>query len=68
NIGPTVNDAKNPLVTPTIKTNTYTTGRGGTGNMKKNDPKHPEVARRSQDVGPMIHSRRNSDGVTHTGR
>jgi hypothetical protein len=26
------------LVTPTIKSATYTTGRGGTGNMAQNDP------------------------------
>ncbi|KAL9576548.1 MAG: hypothetical protein Q9212_007007 [Teloschistes hypoglaucus] len=67
NIGPTTNDAKNNLVTPTIKQSVYTTGRGGSGNMKKNDPKHPEVARKSQDVAPM--PRRNSRGeIVHTGR
>ncbi|KAL8701939.1 MAG: hypothetical protein Q9201_004644 [Fulgogasparrea decipioides] len=67
NIGPTVNDAKHNLTTPTIKSSVYTTGRGGSGNMKKNDPKHPEVARKSQDVSPM--PRRLSDeGIVHTGR
>ncbi|KAI4103313.1 MAG: hypothetical protein L6R37_003874 [Teloschistes peruensis] len=68
NIGPTSNDARNNLVTPTIKQSIYTTGRGGSGNMKKNDPNHPEVARKSQDVAPMP-TRRNSRGeVVHTGR
>ena len=38
------------LVTPTLKSNTYTTGRGGTGNMARNDPEHPELARAAQDV------------------
>ncbi|KAL8718992.1 MAG: hypothetical protein Q9181_008124 [Wetmoreana brouardii] len=67
NIGPTVNDARHNLTTPTIKSSVYTTGRGGSGNMKKNDPKHPEVARKSQDVAPM--PRRLSDeGIVHTGR
>jgi hypothetical protein len=36
------------LVTPTLKSNTYTTGRGGTGNMAKNE--NPNVARLAQDV------------------
>ncbi|KAI9369306.1 hypothetical protein BJX61DRAFT_536527 [Aspergillus egyptiacus] len=38
------------LVTPTIKQEVYTTGRGGSGNMMHNDPNHPELARESQDV------------------
>ncbi|KAL2004720.1 hypothetical protein VTN00DRAFT_3248 [Thermoascus crustaceus] len=38
------------LVTPTIKQDIYTTGRGGSGNMMQNDPEHPEIARESQDV------------------
>jgi len=36
------------LETPTIKSKVYTTGRGGQGNMAKNDS--PEEARRAQDV------------------
>ncbi|KAH0536666.1 hypothetical protein GP486_008868, partial [Trichoglossum hirsutum] len=40
-------DAPN-LITPTIKTDLYTTGRGGTGNMAKNED--PELARLAQDV------------------
>ncbi|KAL4907399.1 hypothetical protein BDW74DRAFT_176168 [Aspergillus multicolor] len=38
------------LVTPTIKQEVYTTGRGGSGNMVHNDPDRPELARESQDV------------------
>ncbi|KAL4866091.1 hypothetical protein BDV12DRAFT_199529 [Aspergillus spectabilis] len=38
------------LVTPTIKQDVYTTGRGGAGNMLHNDPDRPELARESQDV------------------
>lgn len=38
------------LVTPTIKQDVYTTGRGGTGNMVHNDPDRPEIARERQDV------------------
>ncbi|KAJ5676029.1 hypothetical protein N7462_008926 [Penicillium macrosclerotiorum] len=38
------------LVTPTIKQEVYTTGRGGSGNMVHNDPERPEIARESQDV------------------
>ncbi|KAL8724704.1 MAG: hypothetical protein Q9166_007792 [cf. Caloplaca sp. 2 TL-2023] len=68
NIGPTVNNAtKTSLTTPTIKSNVYTTGRGGSGNMKKNDPKHPEVARKSQDVEPPV-KRRAIEERGHTGR
>jgi hypothetical protein len=40
NIGSQKNPAVDAasLVTPTIKSSTYTTGRGGTGNMAQNDP------------------------------
>ncbi|TPR11603.1 hypothetical protein CAN33_0049540 [Aspergillus niger] len=38
------------LVTPTIKQDIFTTGRGGSGNMMHNDPEHPEIAREMQDV------------------
>jgi hypothetical protein len=48
---PTANYPKpEDLVTPTLKSNTYTTGRGGQGNMALNDPERPEVARAAQDV------------------
>ncbi|KAL8996688.1 MAG: hypothetical protein Q9169_003860 [Polycauliona sp. 2 TL-2023] len=68
NIGPTVNDAaQSGLTTPTIKSNTYTTGRGGSGNMKQNDPRHPEIARKSQDVTPPV-KRKHSAERGHTGR
>lgn len=36
------------LETPTLKGEMYTTGRGGSGNMARNDD--PEAARRAQDV------------------
>ncbi|CAL8579785.1 hypothetical protein XPA_005516 [Xanthoria parietina] len=68
NIGPTVNDAsKSGLTTPTIKTSIYTTGRGGSGNMKRNDPQHPELARKSQDVVPPV-KRKHNEERGHTGR
>jgi Protein of unknown function (DUF3602) len=54
------------LVTPTIKADKYTTGRGGTGNMAKNDPGHPEVARASQDIVPPAH--REPESSFHVGR
>ncbi|CAG8079339.1 unnamed protein product [Penicillium salamii] len=38
------------LVTPTIKQEVYTTGRGGSGNMVQNNLDRPEIARESQDV------------------
>ena len=38
------------LITPTIKSSVYTTGRGGSGNMATNDPENPHLARASQDV------------------
>lgn len=39
-----------PGTVPTLKNKFYTTGRGGSGNMAENDLKHPEIARRRQDV------------------
>jgi hypothetical protein len=54
------------LVTPTIKQDVYTTGRGGQGNMVVNDPQHPEIARESQDVeAPPL---RVEEAPHHTGR
>ena len=54
------------LVTPTLKSDKYTTGRGGTGNMAKNDTQHPELARAAQDVdsGPQPEPQ----GPKHYGR
>ena len=54
------------FVTPTIKQDMYTTGRGGTGNMAKNDKEHPEIARTAQDVeAPPPRGRQ---GGFHVGR
>jgi hypothetical protein len=40
------------LETPTIKGEVYTTGRGGSGNMTRNDD--PDAARRAQDVDGYV--------------
>ncbi|KAJ4333162.1 hypothetical protein N0V87_007799 [Didymella glomerata] len=68
NIAPDTNTAytkPEDLVTPTIKSNTYTTGRGGQGNMAKNDD--PNNARLAQDVeGPTTISE--PKGAVHYGR
>jgi hypothetical protein len=55
------------LVTPTLKSNTYTTGRGGTGNMAQNDLQHPELARAAQDVDAPTKAGEPM-GPTHYGR
>lgn len=78
NVGPpspalkAVNDPKvsapGDFDTPTLKTAVYTTGRGGTGNMKRNDPEHPEVARESQDVNAPLAAELKREGGQHTGR
>lgn len=49
-------DVGTELITPELKLPTYTTGRGGSGNMAKND--QGAEARMVQDVGPV--SRKNS--------
>ncbi|KAI9701434.1 MAG: hypothetical protein M1820_006525 [Bogoriella megaspora] len=54
------------FTTPTIKQEVYTTGRGGSGNMAKNDPEHPEVARAAQDVESP--PPREQHGGFHVGR
>ncbi|KAF1950679.1 hypothetical protein CC80DRAFT_426312 [Byssothecium circinans] len=54
------------LATPTLKSEHFTTGRGGTGNMARNDPKFPEIARASQDVEAPLH--REPEGPHHYGR
>lgn len=54
------------LVTPTIKQDIYTTGRGGSGNMVHNDPNRPEIARGSQDVESP--PQRVEEAPHHTGR
>jgi|TARA_R110002003_G_scaffold97_38_gene8077 hypothetical protein len=59
--------APEDLVTPTLKGNNYTTGRGGTGNMAVNDPQRPELARAAQDVdAPNVPVE--PKGPTHYGR
>lgn len=71
NIGtetPNSRPSANDLVTPTLKSDLYTTGRGGTGNMARNDPKHPEIARASQDVEAPAHAHRDPEGRHHFGR
>lgn len=66
NIGKDPPASETDLATPTIKADTYTTGRGGSGNMAKNDPNHPEIARASQDVEPVPKTERS--GSFHVGR
>lgn len=53
------------LVTPTLKSDTYTTGRGGSGNMAKNDHERPDLARAAQDVDGTP---REPEGPKHYGR
>ena len=54
------------LRTPDLKGKNYSTGRGGSGNMAKNDPKKPEIARQHQDVEiPQI---KLQEDQHHTGR
>ncbi|KAL4960296.1 DUF3602 domain-containing protein [Aspergillus stella-maris] len=55
------------LVTPTIKQDVFTTGRGGAGNMLHNDPDRPELAREMQDVEAPI-MRHQDHAPHHTGR
>ncbi len=45
---PDKSPALGPSTTPTLKSKNYTTGRGGTGNIVKNED--PEVARKAQDI------------------
>lgn len=69
NIGkedPTAVPTPKDLVTPTLKAANYTTGRGGSGNMAKNDPTRPEIARASQDVEAPVP--REAEGPTRFGR
>ncbi|ETN38911.1 uncharacterized protein HMPREF1541_06953 [Cyphellophora europaea CBS 101466] len=60
----TASPAPEPLTTPTLKSKMYSTGRGGTGNMAKND--FGDEARTAQDVDvPGITLPENTH---HTGR
>ncbi|KAK1812688.1 hypothetical protein LTR12_012914 [Friedmanniomyces endolithicus] len=61
--------------TPTIKSNTYTTGRGGQdlpalplGNMATNLENFPEFARAAQDVNAPAHHEKETRGTYHWGR
>ncbi|KAK5112974.1 hypothetical protein LTR62_003796 [Meristemomyces frigidus] len=57
------------LTTPIIKSDLYTTGRGGQGNMATNLHSHPEFARAAQDV--EAHDAANREparGTYHWGR
>lgn len=56
------------LDTPSIKTDTYTTGRGGSGNMAKNDPNNPERARAAQDVTAVPERAEGKGQTIHHGR
>jgi len=67
NIGPGDDKSSAPdLTTPTLKGQNYSTGRGGQGNMAKNDLEKPEIARERQDVEapPM----KLNEGPYHVGR
>lgn len=52
------------LETPTLKTDVFTTGRGGSGNMARNSD--PATTRRAQDV--VAHPRIETGNDTHVGR
>ncbi|MCJ1400323.1 hypothetical protein MMC11_003528 [Xylographa trunciseda] len=54
------------METPAIKSDVYTTGRGGQGNMTKNDWQNPARARESQDMEAP--ARRYSQSDSHYGR
>jgi hypothetical protein len=55
------------LVTPTLKSDKYTTGRGGQGNIAKND--YGEEARAAQDVDAPASLQRDHEGESfHYGR
>lgn len=56
------------LITPTLKANVYTTGRGGSGNMVTNE--NPVIARESQDVGvpPNVAKGSADEGTFTVGR
>nr|POE63315.1 e3 ubiquitin-protein ligase hel2 [Quercus suber] len=56
------------FTTPTIKSQTYTTGRGGQGNMATNDPSNPAIARAAQDVDAPVAHQKEVKGTHHWGR
>jgi len=68
NIGTATNDHIDPtdLSTPTLKSDVYTTGRGGSGNMAHNSD--PRVARRAQDVEASLPRPESASHDVHVGR
>lgn len=56
------------LATPTIKGATYTTGRGGSGNMASANPSNPSEMRAAQDVDTPLHHSKEMQGTYHWGR
>lgn len=56
------------LETPTIKSNMYTTGRGGSGNMAKSNAADPAESRKAQDVDTPAHHNKDMQGTYHWGR
>ncbi|CZT18144.1 uncharacterized protein RCC_03984 [Ramularia collo-cygni] len=65
--GREVTDVKD-LSTPHIRANTFTTGRGGAGNMSKSDPSNPAATRAAQDVDTPAHHNKSMQGTYHWGR
>jgi hypothetical protein len=64
NARPTSDDIIEELRMPPIKSNVYTTGRGGSGNMVTNDRRNPQFARMSQDLeAPLPVQRGRDEGV-----
>lgn len=55
-------------ILPAVKGSHYTTGRGGTGNMARNNPTDPSEARAAQDVEAPAHHGREMQGTYHWGR
>nr|POE54137.1 hypothetical protein CFP56_73408 [Quercus suber] len=68
NSKPTSGANPTDFTTPTIKSQTYTTGRGGQGNMATNDPSNPAIARAAQDVDAPAAHQKEVKGTHHWGR
>ncbi|KAF2767406.1 hypothetical protein EJ03DRAFT_248768, partial [Teratosphaeria nubilosa] len=65
---PTPGVESGDLSTPTIKNATYTTGRGGTGNMVSNELNDASKSRVAQDVETPAHHEKEVKGTYHWGR
>lgn len=65
---PSLNPVPDDLATPTLKSNLYTTGRGGTGNMAANDHTDPSLARAAQDVDAPASLFKEPENHVHVGR